>query len=97
MATPNQLFIAGVVQLRQTDLTAFDFFSTVEGIDANDMATNDDDDDEGVSIPRSTVQLSEQQLRTLHSRINPQTSSGNHGINHYQHVVQYVNHQLQTT
>lgn len=98
--TPNQLFIAGVLQLRQMNLTAFDFFNAVDnnyGIDADDMATNDDDDDEGVSIPRSTVQLSEQQLRTLHSRINPRTSDGNHGINHYQHVVQYVNQQLQTT
>ena len=59
------------------------------GIDADDTVTNDDDDDyEGVSIPRSTVQLSEQQLRDLQSHVNTQTNDGNHGINHYQQVVQ---------
>ena len=97
--TPNQLFIAGVLHLRQMNLTAFDFFNTVDnnyGIDTDDTVINDDGDDEGVSIPHSTVQLSEQQLRDLQSHINPQTDDDNHGINHYQQVVQYVNQQLQT-
>ena len=97
--TPNQLFITGVLQLRQRNLTAFDFFNTVDnnyGIDTDDMVSNDDDDDEGVSIPRPTVQLSEHQLRDLQSHVNPQTDDGNHGINHYQQVLQYLNQQLQT-
>lgn len=67
------------------------------GIDTDDSVANDDDDDdaEGASIPRSTVQLSEEQLRGLQSSVNLQIDDGNHGMNHYQQVVQYINQQLQ--
>ena len=58
--TPNQLFIVGVLQLRQMNLTAFDFFKSVNdnyGIKADDTIDDDDDEEEGVSIPRSSIQL----------------------------------------
>jgi len=51
--TPNQLFIAGVLRLRQMNLTAFNFFNSVGdnyGIEADDTI---DGDEEGVSIPHS--------------------------------------------
>ena len=65
--TPNQLFIAGVLQLRQMLLISLMLWITI----MEDDAFTNDDNEEGVSFPRSTVQLSEQQLRDLQSRVNP--------------------------
>ena len=77
------------------NLTAFDFFNSVDdnyGIEADETI---DDEDEGVSIPHSSIQLTDPQLRSLQSLVNVQTDDGNHGINHYQQVVQHVNQVLQ--
>jgi len=100
--TPNQLFTAGVLQLWKLKITAFDFFNSVDdnyGIDTDDSVANDHDDEgdaEGAPIPHSTVQLSEEQLRELQSSVNLQTDDGNHGMSHYQQIVQYISQQLET-
>jgi len=84
------------------NLTAFDFFNSVDdnyGIDTDDSVANDHDDEgdaEGVPIPCSTVQLSEEQPRELQSSIKLQIDDGNHGMSHYQQIVQYISQQLET-
>lgn len=59
--TPNQLLIFGALQLQQSGLVAMDFFEQVAedyGVVEDGLAT-DESSTEGVSIPRSTVELSE--------------------------------------
>ena len=71
--TPNQLFVAGALQLRNSGLVAVDFFdnvsedygSTEEGVPANDS--------EGVQIPSSSIHIADQQIQQLQERVNPLT------------------------
>ena len=80
--TLNQLFTIGILQLRQSNYTALDFYEQVNenyGIDEEGMGTQDD---EGVSIPHSTISLSEEQNSQLHQQINPMTDDRNFGILH---------------
>ena len=97
--SPNQLFTAGVLRLRQSNLTAFDSFNMVDdnyGIDEDDSVADDIDEveghNEGVSIPRSTVQLSDEQFRELQSLVNSHANDNgdSYGINLYQQVLEYL-------
>ena len=95
--SPNQLFTAGVLRLRRSNLTAFDSFNMVDdnyGIDEDDSVADDinevEDNNEGVPIPRSTVQLSDEQLRELQSLVNSHANDDNYGINLYQQVLEYL-------
>ena len=47
-------------------------------------------DDEGVSIPHSTISLSEEQNSQQHQQINPMTYDRNFGIDLYQDVVAFL-------
>ena len=92
--SPNQLFTAGVLRLRRSNLTAFDSFNMVDdnyGIDGDDSVVDDinevEDNNEGVSIPHSTVQLSDEQLRELQSLVTSHANDDNYGINLYQQVL----------
>lgn len=92
--TPNQLFTIGMLQLRQSNHTALDFYEQVNenyGIDEEGMGTRDD---EGVSIPHSTISLSEEQSSQLHQQINPMTDDRNFGIDLYQEVVAFLHDNL---
>ena len=95
--SPNQLFTAGVLRLRRSNLTAFDSFNMVDdnyGIDEDDSVadnTNEvEDNNEGVSILRSTVQLSGEQFRELQSLVNSHANDNNYEINLYQKVLEYL-------
>ena len=90
--SPNQLFIRGLLLLRESNLTALDYFNNVNdhyGVDEDDTI-EEDNNDEGVTIPRSLIQLSDEQMRELRSRVNAQGDDGNHGITLYQQVLEYI-------
>ena len=91
--TPNQLFTAGALQLRHSGLVALDFFeviSTGYGID-EDGAGIDNNEAEGVHIPRISIELSEPQLAQLRQSIDPLHYCPNYGIDIYLQVLSYVN------
>ena len=56
-----------MLKLKHSGLTAMDFFDIVDesyGVDEEGLVPPEDDD-EGVEIPRNTIELSEQQLTEL--------------------------------
>ncbi len=90
--SPNQLFTAGALRLQRSQLIAVDFFDQVDedyGID-EDGSGPTPDDSEGVSIPRSAVQLSDEEMDELQQAVDPLSDDGNYGINLYQQVVAII-------
>ena len=70
--TPNQLFVAGSLQLRNSGM---DFFNNVPesyGTDEEGVPANDS---EGVQIPQTNIRVSAQQLEQLQDHINPLADS----------------------
>ena len=95
--TPNQLFTAGALQLRNSGLVALDFFdNTPEDYGAGEGVNDDDDDDDGVVIPVTQVQLSDEHLSELRESINPLADSDDFGIDLYQQVLEYVQSVLES-
>ena len=90
--TPNQLFTFGALQLQQSGLVAMDFFEQVAenyGVIEDGLAT-DESSTEGVPIPRSTVELSEEHFQQLKNLVNPLSESTDYGIDLYQEVTMYM-------
>ena len=88
--TPNQLFVAGSLQLRNSGMAAVDFFNNVPesyGTDEEGVPANDS---EGVQIPQTNIRVSAQQLEQLQDHINPLADSENFGIELYQQVLDII-------
>ena len=89
--TPSQLFTFGALQLQQSGLVAMDFFEQVAddyGVIEDGLAT--DESTEGVPIPRSAIELSEEQFQQLQTLVNPLSDSTDYGIDLYQEEIQYL-------
>ena len=88
--TPNQLFTAGSLRLRNSGLAALDFFNNV----ADDYGTDEDGianpDNEGVEIPPSEVQLTEEQVNELQQIVNPLTDCDDMGVDLYLQTLEFV-------
>lgn len=90
--TPYQLFTFGCLQLQHSGLVAMDFFDQVTddyGIIENGLATQEDSN-EGVSIPRSNVELSEEQFEQLQMLVDPLSESNDYGIDLFLQVVHFL-------
>ena len=95
--TPNQLFSSGMLRLKHSGLTAMDFFDIVDdnyGVEEEGLVPGEDDD-EGVEVPRNTLQLSEQQFQELHEAVNPLADSDDYGISIYINTLQYLDLHMQ--
>lgn len=97
--TPNQLFTAGSLQLRNSGLTALDFFETVNasyGVDAdlgvilNDVDDDSDVDSEGVNVPSSTLNISDELEALLASTVDPLSESEEFGIDLFLQAKQII-------
>ena len=79
-----------MLSLRQSNHTAaLDFYRCIDenyGMYEEEMG----EEDKGVSIPRSTISLSEEQNSQLHHQINPMADDRNFGIDLYQQVVIFL-------
>ena len=94
--TPSQLFTAGALRLRRMGLVALDFFDVVNvdyGIDTNDPLINNDGEDQ-IETPESTLQLTNKQLTHLQASINPLSDSDNYGIELYVQTLDIVQQML---
>ena len=89
--TAQQLFVSGALQLRQSGITALDFFENVDseyyGIEEEELSTSEDD---SVVIPENPFQLSDDQLHELQQLIDPLAESQNHGLELYERTLQYI-------
>ena len=92
--TPSQLFTSGALRLRESGLSALDFFDRVMdnyGIEEDGVTPYDDD--EGVEVPRCQLDLSEDQLEELKETVDPLSDSDNFGIELYERAL-FCNQQL---
>lgn len=86
--TPNQLFTSGSLRLCNAGLAALDFFDHVTeayGIDnSGDSVMSDEDDEiEGVEVPPTDLDLSDEQIAELQSDVSPLSESSDFGVDLY--------------
>jgi hypothetical protein len=84
--TPLALWNVGMLNLKEdSKVINFDTY----GIDPDGPMT-DIDTDNNVVVPSYDVELHPQQLQELRQMIDPMTSDGNAGINHFLHTKQLI-------
>lgn len=92
--TPNQLFTAGALRLRNAGSTALDFFDAVPdtyGIEGEGVANgSSDSDEEGVVVPPVCFELTEEQFSLLQRTVNPLSTSEEFGIDLYIQTLEYL-------
>lgn len=92
--TPNQLFTLEALQLQQSGLVAMDFFEQVAddyGVIEDGLAMEESlSEGEGVPIPRSTIELHEEQFQQLQNLVNPLSESTNYGIDLYLETIHFL-------
>ena len=79
--TPNQPFTAGSLQLRNSGMAALDFFDSVSetyGVE-NDLGVSTEDDEQGVEIPSTEIDISSKHVSELESQVNPLSESDDFG------------------
>ena len=88
--SPHQLFTAGALLLRHSQLTAFDFYEdvgTAYGIDNDGPVPSEDPD---IHIPSVNYNISAANLRLLHNTIPPLGHSDEHGIDIYLQALYFL-------
>ena len=93
--TPQQLFTTGMLRLRNSGLTAMDFFDNIADTyveEEEGLAVEDDDDnsEEGVTVPPPAINVSDDQIQLLREQINPLQHCEDFGINLYEHTVSFL-------
>ena len=90
--SPNQLFVAGVLQLHRSSLTALDFLDVVDEnyrVEENGLTAHEEDEG-GVIIPETNFALTNEHMLQLQQQINPLAESRNHGIELYETTVHFI-------
>lgn len=92
--SPHQLFVAGMLKLQNSGLTAMDFFDHVGesyGDEEEGLVGEDDENvDNGVTVPPVSLDLRDEQIQQLREQIDPLEVSEDYGINLYQRVVTFL-------
>ena len=91
--TPNQLFTSRSLRLRNSGLAALDFFDSVPemyGIDGDVTVPDDEDDEEGVEVPPTELDLSPDNISELQSIVDPLSESEEFGIDLFMQTLQIV-------
>ncbi len=90
--SPYQLFVEGSLSLQRSGLVALDFFNRVDdhyGIEEEGLHLVEDDFD-GVSIPESQFQLSDEDFQQLRQLIIPTAVSSDYGIREYESALNFI-------
>ena len=88
--SPSQLFTAGLLLLQHSQLTALDFFDSVDdtyGIDEDGPESSNTDGT--VVVPQVNFQISQTDLRQLVVTVDPLAESPNHGIDLYEQALHF--------
>lgn len=89
--TPHQLFTEGMLRLRDSGLTAMDFFDIVEESCVVEEEGLVDEDETGVEVSPVSVQLNDGQLLELKQRLDPLAECEDYGIKFYEDTIIYLN------
>ena len=91
-SSPEQLFVAGALQLRNSRMVALDFFDSINsdyyGVDEERLAGNDDDDT--VVVLENKFGLTNEQFQQLRQHINPLADSDNYGIELHEQTIEFI-------
>ena len=91
-SSPEQLFVAGALQLRNSGMVALDFFDNIQsnnyGVVEEGLAVDDNDD--AIVVPENELELSDEQFQLLQQRVDPLATSDNHGIELYERTVEFI-------
>lgn len=89
--SPKQLFTAGLLLLQHSQLSAMDYFDSVDdsyGVDDDGL---EPDDNEGtVVVPRLNYRLQASDLQMLKQRVDPLGVSSNYGIELYEETLSFL-------
>ena len=91
--SPHQLFTAGALLLRHSQLPGLDFFETVDdtfGLDPDAPPTVDADGT--VVVPDIDRHLNEDRLTRLRQHIDPLSTSESYGMDLYEQALEIINH-----
>ena len=92
--SPQQLFTAGALLLKNSQLSALDFFHQVDpdyGVDPDGPLPVSDDDVEGVSVPETSLRLSDADMTIIRQNIvDPFGHSDNYGVDLYEQTVAFI-------
>jgi hypothetical protein len=92
--SPEQLFAAGLLQLQHSQLTAMDYFDSVDDSYGIDDDNPEPVDNEGtVVVPQLNFRLQPTDLQALIQQVDPLSVSSEYGIELYEQTVQFI-HQL---
>ena len=95
-SSPEQLFVAGALQLRNSGLAALDFFDNINndyyGVDEEGLPGDNDDD--AVFVPDNEFSLSEELFQQLQDHVNPLAESDNYGIEFYQQTIDFIGNHI---
>ena len=87
--SPNQLFVTGALQLRESGLIALDFFENIDesyGIDEEVLAF----EESGVTVPEGRFALTSDHLYQLQQEVDPLEENENHGIELYDRTLAFI-------
>ncbi len=88
--SPLQMYTRKMVELRQRNLAAFDFYEPV----TNSYGASDEDlipgEGTSVTVPSLGIHMDEHDMQTLQSTVNPLGISSNHGVDLFQHALTFV-------
>ena len=86
--TPSQLFTSGALQLRQSGLSALDFFDRVtDNYGVEEEGVTPYDDAEGVEVPPCLLNLPDSRLEELKETVDPLSDSDSFGIDLYERAL----------
>lgn len=91
--SPHQLFTAGMLILRHSQLIALDFFDHADstyGIDEEGPVPSEDDNSV-IQIPECSYTISDAAFASLQQTINPFSPSEEYGIDLYEQTLQFLN------
>lgn len=87
--TPNQLFTAGLLRLRESGLDALDFLDVSDEEESESNSERTVDDSEGVSVPEVslTVSITPIQFSRIQETVSPLSDDGEYGMLLYRRVL----------
>ena len=93
--SPNQLFTAGSLRLRNSGLTAFDFFDNVPesyGSHDSEETSSDENEDSGqeIEVPQTRINISDEDFSQLCSNINPLDESDDFGADLFMSTLELL-------
>ena len=88
--SPQQLFTVGCLLLQNSQISALDFFHSVDNTYGMDPDGPIPLFDQGVSVPRARVNFLDADIQLLKWRVDPCGISENYGVDLYEQTLQFI-------